>query len=301
VTTTVHVLGSGTPTPTPDRFGTAFAVEITADVSGEAHEELLMVDCGPAATWKLAKVGRNPADVGTLFFTHHHFDHNVDYPCFLLTRWDQSAGTTGPLHALGPTGTVDLTERLVGVQGAFALDIDARINFPGSAAIWAWRGGELPRPRPKVEATDIAAGYVHETPLWSMRAGQAQHVQPWLDCLSYRLETAEGSIVFTGDTEPCDSVRDLALGADVMFAMCWNTSENQPNHTEGLCTLEAAVQLAADADVRSLVLVHCGEHVASPGVADAALAGLRDTYKGRVVLAEELQRIELRDHELVLS
>jgi ribonuclease Z len=38
----VFILGAGTPTPTPHRWGSAFAV----DVGGE----YLMVDCGPAAT-----------------------------------------------------------------------------------------------------------------------------------------------------------------------------------------------------------------------------------------------------------
>jgi ribonuclease BN (tRNA processing enzyme) len=80
----IVVLGAGTPTPTPSRWGSAFA----ARVGGE-H---IMFDCGPAATWKLVKAGIVPTQVDYLFFTHHHFDHDVDYPCFLLTRWDQSIG-----------------------------------------------------------------------------------------------------------------------------------------------------------------------------------------------------------------
>jgi ribonuclease Z len=66
----VHILGAGTPTPTPDRFGSAFAVEVGG--------EYLMFDCGPAATWKLVKAGLTPTQIDYLFFTHHHFDHDVD-------------------------------------------------------------------------------------------------------------------------------------------------------------------------------------------------------------------------------
>jgi len=62
--TQVFVLGAGTPTPTPDRWGSAFAV----DVGGE----YLMFECGPAATAKLVKVGILPTRVDYLFFTHHH-------------------------------------------------------------------------------------------------------------------------------------------------------------------------------------------------------------------------------------
>ena len=45
----VFVLGAGTPTPTPHRFGSAYAVEVGG--------EFLMFDCGPAATHKLVKAG----------------------------------------------------------------------------------------------------------------------------------------------------------------------------------------------------------------------------------------------------
>ena len=45
----VFILGAGTPTPTPHRRGSAFAVEVGG--------EILMVDCGPAATFKLVKMG----------------------------------------------------------------------------------------------------------------------------------------------------------------------------------------------------------------------------------------------------
>src|SRR3972149_10157393 len=93
----VFVLGAGTPTPTPHRFGSAFAIQVGG--------EYLMFDCGPAATHKLVKAGIFPTQVDYLFFTHHHFDHDVDYPCFLLCRWDQSVGKEQTLQVYGPTLT----------------------------------------------------------------------------------------------------------------------------------------------------------------------------------------------------
>ena len=70
----VLVLGAGTPTPIPDRFGSSFVLHL-----GEDH---ILFDCGPATTHKLAKVGLLPTQIDYLFFTHHHFDHDVDYPAF---------------------------------------------------------------------------------------------------------------------------------------------------------------------------------------------------------------------------
>ena len=290
MTTTVHVLGAGTPTPTPDRFGSAFALEV--------GDEMPMVDCGPATTWKLAKAGLTPTRIDTLFFTHHHFDHNVDYPCFLLTRWDEGSGTIPPLQVLGPPPTGSITERLIGTEGAFADDIRARMNFEGSQAIWAYRGGSLPRTRPDVLTTDIGPGHVHEGNGWTMRAAEAIHVQPWLDCLSYRLDTPDGSIVFTGDTEPCDSVRELARGADMMFAMCWSTSDAQRRNRRGLCTMDDAIQLAADAEVGTLVLVHCGPHAAADGAVERVVEAMGDVYSGRVIRPDELTSLTLSDHRV---
>ena len=87
----ITVLGAGTPTPTPTRYGSAYVLEIGA--------ERMMIDCGPAATHKLVKAGMWPTAIDYLFFTHHHFDHDVDYPCFLLTRWDQSIGRKTPCES----------------------------------------------------------------------------------------------------------------------------------------------------------------------------------------------------------
>ena len=80
----LFVLGAGTPTPTAERFGSSHVLKL--------GDDLLMFDCGPAATHKLVKAGLFPTQINYLFFTHHHFDHDIDYPCFLLCRWDQSIG-----------------------------------------------------------------------------------------------------------------------------------------------------------------------------------------------------------------
>ena len=72
----VFVLGGGTPTPTAARFGSAHSLRIGDDV--------LMFDCGPAATHKLVKTGLYPTQVDTRFFTPHPSDPNIHLPCSLL-------------------------------------------------------------------------------------------------------------------------------------------------------------------------------------------------------------------------
>jgi ribonuclease Z len=282
----VFVLGAGTPTPTPTRFGSAFAVKIGGDT--------LMFDCGPAATSKLVKVGIFPTEVDHLFFTHHHFDHDVDYPCFLLCRWDQSTGKEKPLRVFGPTLTETITEKLIGEEGAFAHDWKARIGHPISQRIHVLRGGTLPRKPPSVLAKDVGPGAVHQGREWRVTAAPAEHVQPFLDSLAYRLEGAEGSIVFTGDTQPCQSVVDLARGADMMLCMCWDDHDRMTERGEvaGVCGTLGAAEMAQEAGVKKLVLVHIGAYLAGHGPMEKGIGDVRRRYEGELVFAEEL--IELR-------
>ena len=88
----IYLLGTGTPTPTPTRFGSSHVVEVGG--------QYIMFDCGPATTYKLVQAGLWPTQIDNLFFSHHHFDHDVDYPCFLLCRWDQSSGKENELRCL---------------------------------------------------------------------------------------------------------------------------------------------------------------------------------------------------------
>jgi ribonuclease Z len=284
----VFVLGAGTPTPTPDRWGSAFAVK--------AGNDYLMFDCGPAATHKLVKAGIRPTSVDHLFFTHHHFDHDVDYPCFLLCRWDQSIGKENQLRVWGPTLTETITERILGEHGAFVHDWKARVNHPLSQRVYVNRGGTLPRKPPSVLARDIGPGPVHEARDWRVTAAPAEHVQPFLDSLAYRLECGEGSIVFTGDTQPCRSVLDLARGADMMFCMCWDDQARMEAAGEsvGQCGTTRAAQMAQEAGVKTLVLVHIGPHLASHGPMEKGIGDVRKLYQGEVIFAEELMSLELR-------
>jgi ribonuclease BN (tRNA processing enzyme) len=286
--TTIYILGAGTPTPTPARFGSAYVVQVA--------DELVMFDCGPAATHKLVKAGLSPTQINHLFFTHHHFDHDVDYPCFLLCRWDQGAGRIPDLQVFGPTLTERITHRILDAhEGAFAHDWIARVNAPISQQVYQNRGGVLPRRPPSVEAKDVGPGLVYEGKDWRVSAAPAVHAQPWLDSLAYRLDSDEGSIVITGDTEPCDSVTALARGADVMLCMCWDDQERMVEMGEapGQCGTNGAAEMAQAAGVKQLVLVHMGPHISTHGPLEKGIGDVRARYDGQVIFAEELMQLQV--------
>jgi len=283
----VYILGAGTPTPTPTRFGSAHVVQVAGDY--------LMFDCGPAATHKLVKAGIFPTKVDYLFFTHHHFDHDVDYPCFLLCRWDQSIGQENQLHVYGPTLTETITERILGENGAFAHDWKARVNHPLSQRVYVNRGGALPRKPPAVLAKDVGPGRVHSGRDWEIIAAPAEHVQPYLDSLAYRLNSPEGSVVFTGDTQPCRSVIDLARGADMLLCMCWDDQECMIENGEafGQCGTIGAAKMPCTAGFKTLFRVHVGPHLASHGPMEKGIGDVRKIFDGELIFAEELMALRL--------
>ena len=254
-----------------------------------------MVDCGPATTYKLVKAGLWPTNIDHLFFTHHHFDHDIDYPCFLLCRWDQSIGKENRLQVYGPTLTETITERILGEDGAFAHDWKARINHPLSQKVHVNRGGTLPRKPPDVLATDIQPGKVTRGADWEITASPAEHVQPYLDSLAYRLDTNQGSIIFTGDTQPCASVTELAKNAAMMFCMCWDEQEimDQNGESTGQCGTTGAAKMAQEAGVQRLVLVHIGPHLSGQGPMDRSIEEIKRIYDGKLVFATEGMALEL--------
>jgi ribonuclease BN (tRNA processing enzyme) len=281
----VFLLGAGTPTPTPTRFGSSYVLQL-----GDEH---IMFDCGPATTHKLVKAGLSPPQIGHLFFTHHHFDHDVDYPCFLLTRWDQNADQSNELEVFGPTLTETLTHRLLDEErGAFAHDWIARVNSPASQRVFVNRGGTLPRkpPTATVTARDIGPGKVYSGKDWEVTAAVAEHAQPWLDSLAYRVDSPAGSIVFTGDTRRCDSVAGLAKGADVLLCCCWDDQERMEANDEatGMCGTLDAARLAQEAGVGKLVLVHVGPGLAVHGDMEKGIGDVKSVYDGELIFSEEL-------------
>lgn len=175
------LIGCGTAVPRSEQFGTSYLVRI-----GNDH---LLFDCEPATTYQLVESGYLPTQVNYFFFTHHHIDHNVDYPCFIITRWDQGAGKIPDLQVFCPTPTERITHLLIGEDGAFSFDWKARVNHPLSLDVYITRGGILPRQPPKVIAKNIHPGKVIGRNSWEVTAVPVDHVQPYLDSLAYRIES----------------------------------------------------------------------------------------------------------------
>lgn len=289
----LYLLGTGTPTPTKSRFGTAYVLQL--------GREFLLFDCGPATTYKLVRADLWPTWIDTLFLTHHHFDHNADLPCFLLCRWDQSTGRERPLRIYGPPPTRGIVHKLIGPEGAFADDWKARVGAPVSQSVHRNRGGSLPRPEPVIHATDLQPGDVIREAEWRVSTLRVPHVDPWLQSLAYRVDTDRGSIVFAGDTGPCPQLARFAADTDVFVANCWNHQAAMDGDGEApgqTGTLDAA-RFAQDSGAGILVLTHTGPALCRPGSREKAIGDIAAVYKGQIVFAEEGMLLDLRQRRNV--
>ncbi len=280
------LLGTGTPAPLAHRAGSGYLLQ-TAD-------QTLMIDCGPGTVRRLLEAGIATTQIDHLLLTHLHYDHCVDYGYLTLTRWDQGIGQIGELNVIGPAPVERMTQQLFSSQGVFGPDLAARTKHPGSHFIYERRGGQLPRRGPDPQVREVVDGDLMQLSGWQLEAAEVAHVQPQLTCLAYRVQTADGAtIVFGGDSAPCDRLTSLARDADVLLHMCHFINGVVTDDRLTCCCsghLDAATT-ARDAGVKTLVLVHITEMLETPGIRERLLAEIAEIYTGQVIFGEDLLEI----------
>lgn len=284
----ITLLGTGNPAPSLRRMGPGYLLQVAGDV--------IVLDHGPGSHHRLLETGIRATDVSHAFFSHLHYDHFIDFPRLLLTRWDQGAAQIPELAVYGPKPIASLVEKLIGPEGVFGPDIDARTGWDASLHVYRARGGREPRRPPRPEVTEIAKGDVVETGRWRVEAVEVPHAQPHLTCLSLRLDCDEGSVVYSGDTGPSRALETLAKDCDVLIHMCAYMSGSVDNAATRAGTsghLEAA-RTAAAAGARCLVASHIYDQFDRPGVRERVIAEMARVYDGAIVLGEDLMEIPLR-------
>ena len=281
----ITLLGTGNPAPSLKRMGPGYMVAIDGDV--------IVLDHGPGSHHRLLETGTKATDVTHVFFSHLHYDHFVDFPRLLLTRWDHGAARIPELQVYGPRPIRDLIEKLIGPAGVFGPDIEARTKWDASLHVYRARGGAEPRPRPAPEVRELGKEDVVETDRWRVRVAEVPHAQPYLTCLALRLDTDSGSLVYSGDTGPSKALEKLAQGCDVLIHMCANISGSVDNAATRAGTsghLEAA-HTAAAAGAGCLVVSHIYDQFDRPGVRERVIAEMARVYDGVIVLGEDLMQL----------
>lgn len=284
----IWLLGTGTPTPSLRRMCSGYVVQ--------CGDDCIVFDHGFGAHHRLLELGIRPTDVSHLFISHHHYDHMGDYPRLLVTRWDQGAGRCPELQVFGPPPLQQITERMIGDDGVFGPDLISRTQNTCSLDVYRARGGEGPRARPAPALQELEPGDTVERNGWRVRVVEVNHFAPHLVSFGYRLDCAEGSFVYSGDTGPSHQLAELARDCDVLVHMCHHLSGTAPSKVFSAFTmghLELA-HLASNARVRSLVITHVTEQFDRPGMREQVIREMCQIYRGHIFFGEDLMEIPVQ-------
>ena len=192
------LLGTGVPTPCPDRFGPSTLIE--------AGDQKLLIDAGRGATIRLYQLGVPIGRIDALLLTHYHSDHTVGIPDVWLTGWLQSyfAARAKPFRAIGPTGAKTLMSHL---ETAFADDIKIRI-----------RDEKLPAEGVSVQVDEFERdGIVYERGGLKVIAFEVDHGAAIKPAYGYRIEYRGRAVVISGDTRYNANVIQYGAGADLLI------------------------------------------------------------------------------------
>jgi ribonuclease BN (tRNA processing enzyme) len=278
--TRLILLGTaGGPTPKAKSAAPANAIVV--------GDRIYVVDCGDGVARQLALAKLPVTQLRAVFITHQHPDHNAGYGPVVLLEWGANLAT--PVDAYGPPPLVEMTERLL---QAYRFDIETRMADEGRPPL-----APLIRPH---EIT--AGGEIFKDERVRVTAALNEH-PPIQYSFAYRFDTADRSIVFSGDTRYSENVVKLARGADILVHEVvsrefWERpGAPQPasvvRHILASHTDAADVgRVATAAGVNTLVLTH---YVPTEGpnapTDDQWIAAVRQTFKGRIVLGKDLLEI----------
>lgn len=243
------VVGCSGSMPGPDSPASSYVVQTGATT--------LVVDLGNGAIGPLQRV----VDLGSIdavVLSHLHPDHCLDlcglYVGLRYGPWQDRA----PVPVWGPAGTADRLARAYAVDGG--RDLSAALDV-------------RPYPAEPFRVGDIgvtAARVAHRT----------DQDPDWMEAFAIRLEAAGRSFVYSGDTGLCDTLVELATGADVLLCEASNAGGASYPANLHLSGREAG-EIASAAGVGRLVLTH----IPPWGDREAARAAAAGTFGGEVMLA----------------
>ena len=225
--------------------------DIVKNCSGYLIDEHILFDCGPGIWRTLNENGIGAQHLHYIVISHYHIDHVADITPFLMARYLTLDHIEQPLSLTGPAGINDWFE-----------------NVKRFCGTWAER---VPVQLLEAKTEQDLAGYR----LKSALTGHSEN------SLCYRLESADGNTVFySGDSDESEAIALLAAYSDLAVIESSNTEKTK---VKGHLTPGRAAKLAAEANVKKLILTHMYPEV-SP---DYALSEAKKYYSGETIIARD--------------
>jgi len=265
-----------------------------------------LIDAGDGVTRRLTRLGADFRNIDDIFITHPHSDHTGGLGALLGLIYDLNR--TKLVNIYGPPGTA------ASVQGLLQfLTVSAEIRISD---------GTNTIPVAKLySGHDTGVGMIFQDANLKVRAVENTHFhfKPGSPAYgkyksySYRFDTPDRSVVFTGDTGPSDAVIELAKGADVIVSEATNpvdefkqgqirqgawqakTPDEQANlirhHIEEHLLPEDLGKMAAQAGVKTVIMTHIQP---SPNNDYGRyVEAVKRSFSGQVLVAKDLMEFQV--------
>jgi ribonuclease Z len=246
------ILGSSSAIATAEHENTHLVIA--------GKERSVLVDCPNSPIVRLERAGVEPNTLTDLIVTHFHPDHVSGVPLLLLDMWLMGRRTPLDVHGLAPT-----LERLESL-----MEFHGWKKWPGFFPVSFHRV-------PPEEMTEVLAGSE-----FRIVSSPVKHMVPTIG-LRLEVNTSKKSLAYSCDTEPCDEVRRLAGGVDVLV-------HEAAGMGLGHSSAAQAGMVASQAEAGRLLLIHypSGKYRKGDPLQEA-----REHYQGDVALAEDFMVIDL--------
>jgi ribonuclease BN (tRNA processing enzyme) len=248
-----------------------------------------VLDCGMGVTDQYARTGIPFSALKSIFITHHHADHNIEYGPLLIVGWIQ--GMPLDVRAFGPPPLNLMTQD-------FMRAYKQTVDF--------WAEDLQMKPLASVNVQEVSgAGPVMRDDNVKVSSIVVEH-PPVKPALAYRFDFKDRSIAFSGDTAPLDAVAKMAQGADVLVHETMyvpaveeyiksQIAKGRPVKFEAFMAhmkadhtpSEDVGRIAQEAGVKTLVLSHLTPAIDSISD-DTWRAPVAKYFKGEIVVGKDL-------------
>jgi ribonuclease BN (tRNA processing enzyme) len=261
-----------------------------------------VVDAGEGVTRRLTRAGIAIRDIDNVFITHPHSDHTGGLGGLLSSEYDYNR--TKAVNIYGPPGTDAIVKALVPF---LAVSADIRIS----------EGMRTVPPANIFFGHDSGIGVIYEDANVKVTAAENSHFNfpagspayGKYKSYSYRFDTAERVVVFSGDTGPSAALAELTKGADVLVTEVisveewkeqqiktgrWQsmTPEQQARalrrEVEEHITPDEIGKLATRANVKTVVLSHFLPATGPKDDYERLGEQVSKHFSGRVLVAKDL-------------
>jgi ribonuclease BN (tRNA processing enzyme) len=253
-------------------------------------------------TGRIVQAGYDFRKVGKIFITHPHSDHTAGLATLLVSEWEYQRAEAIDVYGGG-------VEALV--EGA--------IDYLTPNAEIRWAEGKKRPMADTFHAHDVMPGVIYQDANVKVTAVENTHFHfepntpPYgkYRSYSYRFETPDRVVFFTGDTGPSDAVVALAKGADLYVTEttspddvvdlfkkngAWQakTSAEQEGflrhmHEEHVTPADIG-KMAAQAGVKAVVMTHLGPSITPNDDYQRYVEEAKKYYSGPITLAKDLMK-----------